>query len=126
MSIITAPLLKQDVLAKFDFDSIIKRMVDCGYIFENLAKRFSEFYGEEAGVNFTSQDIIYLITDILLSAANLSQVGNVTVCDMAMGASYQFRMAVRDNGKVTCGVCLEDDNGKFGWNNSDHQDAGTA
>ena len=40
------------------------------------------------------------------------------------GTSYQFRMAVRDNGKVTYGVCFEDDNGEFGWNDSDHPDAG--
>ena len=66
----------QDVLAKFDFDNIIKRMVesntlylvikefgsekgylgpdkisavDCGYIFEDLVRRFSESFGEEAG-----------------------------------------------------------------------------
>lgn len=70
----------QDVLAKFDFDTIIKRMVecgslyliikefasekgylgpdkisavDCGYIFEDLVRRFSESFGEEAGAHFT-------------------------------------------------------------------------
>lgn len=84
----------QDVLAKFDFDNIIRRMVesntlylvikefnsqkgylgpdkisavDCGYIFEDLVKRFSESFGEEAGAHFTSRDIIYLMTDLLLS-----------------------------------------------------------
>ena len=86
----------QDVLAKFDFDNIIRRMVesntlylvikefnsqkgylgpdkisavDCGYIFEDLVKRFSESFGEEAGAHFTSRDIIYLMTDLLLSDA---------------------------------------------------------
>lgn len=43
---------------------------------------------------------------------------------LGWGTSYQFRMAVRDNGKVTYGVCFEDDNGEFGWNDSDHPDAG--
>ena len=89
----------QDVLAKFDFDNIIRRMVesntlylvikefnsqkgylgpdkisavDCGYIFEDLVKRFSESFGEEAGAHFTSRDIIYLMTDLLLSDADLS------------------------------------------------------
>ena len=31
--------------------------VDCGYIFEDLVKRFSESFGEEAGAHFTSRDI---------------------------------------------------------------------
>ena len=107
----------QDVLAKFDFDNIIKRMVesntlylvikefnapkgylgpdkisavDCGYIFEDLVKRFSESFGEEAGAHFTSRDIIYLMTDLLLSDADLSAGGNVTVYDMAMGTSQML------------------------------------
>lgn len=107
----------QDVLAKFDFDNIIKRMVesntlylvikefnsqkgylgsdkisavDCGYIFEDLVKRFSESFGEEAGAHFTSRDIIYLMTDLLLSDADLSKGGNVTVYDMAMGTSQML------------------------------------
>ena len=107
----------QDVLSKFDFDNIIKRMVesntlylvikefnskkgylgpdkisavDCGYIFEDLVRRFSESFGEEAGAHFTSRDVIYLMTDILLSDADLSQNGNVTVYDMAMGTSQML------------------------------------
>ena len=107
----------QDVLAKFDFDNIIKRMVesnslylvikefntpkgylgpdkisavDCGYIFEDLVKRFSESFGEEAGAHFTSRDIIYLMTDLLLSDADLSETQNVTVYDMTMGTSQML------------------------------------
>lgn len=107
----------QDVLGKFDFDNIIKRMVDCnslylvikefaspkgylgpdkisavdcGYIFEDLVRRFSESYDEEAGAHFTSRDIIYLMTDILLSDADLTHEGNVTVYDMAMGTSQML------------------------------------
>lgn len=107
----------QDVLSKFDFDNIIKRMVesgslylvikefaslkgylgpdkisavDCGYIFEDLVKRFSESYGEEAGAHFTSRDIIYLMTDLLLSDADLSDAGSITVYDMAMGTSQML------------------------------------
>lgn len=107
----------QDVLAKFDFENIIKRLVecnalylvikefnspkgylgpdkisavDCGYIFEDLVKRFSESYGEEAGAHFTSRDIIYLMTDLLLSEADLSEERNVTVYDMAMGTSQML------------------------------------
>lgn len=107
----------QDILAKFDFDNIIKRMmesntlylvikefntakgylgpdkisaVDCGYIFEDLVKRFSESFGEEAGAHFTSRDIIYLMTDLLLAEADLTKEGNVTVYDMTMGTSQML------------------------------------
>lgn len=107
----------QDILTKFDFDNIIRRLVesntlylvikefnsqkgylgpdkisavDCGYIFEDLVKRFSESFGEEAGAHFTSRDIIYLMTDLLLSDADLSKGGNVTVYDMAMGTSQML------------------------------------
>ena len=107
----------QDVLAKFEFDSVIKRMVDsntlylvikefnspkgylgpdkisavdCGYIFEDLVRRFSESFGEEAGAHFTSRDIIYLMTDLLLSDADLTNEGNITVYDMTMGTSQML------------------------------------
>lgn len=107
----------QDVLAKFDFDTVIHRMVesntlylvikefntqkgylgpdkisavDCGYIFEDLVRRFSESFGEEAGAHFTSRDIIYLMTDLLLTNAKLDETGNVTVYDMTMGTSQML------------------------------------
>ena len=106
----------QDVLAKFDFDNIIKRMVesntlylvikefgsekgylgpdkisavDCGYIFEDLVRRFSESCGEEAGAHFTSRDIIYLMTDLLLSEVDLD-TSSMTVYVMAMGTSQML------------------------------------
>ncbi len=106
----------QDVLSKFDFDNIIKRMVesntlyliikefnsekgylgadkisavDCGYIFEDLVRRFSESFGEEAGAHFTSRDIIYLMTDLLLADANFD-AGGMTVYDMTMGTSQML------------------------------------
>ncbi|MDY2764435.1 class I SAM-dependent DNA methyltransferase [Campylobacter sp.] len=125
----------QDILAKFDFDNIIKRMVesntlylvirefnspkgylgpdkisavDCGYIFEDLVKRFSESYGEEAGAHFTSRDIIYLMTDILLNEADLATDGSITVYDMTMGTSQMLSCmeerihAINKNIEVTC------------------------
>lgn len=125
----------QDILAKFDFENIIKRMVeanalylvirefnsakgylgpdkvsavDCGYIFEDLVKRFSESYGEEAGAHFTSRDIIYLMTDILLNEADLTSEGNVTVYDMTMGTSQMLSCmeerihAINKDVDVTC------------------------
>ena len=105
----------QDILAKFEFDNVIKRMVesntlylvikefnskkgylgadkvsavDCGYIFEDLVRRFNEAYGEEAGAHFTSRDIIYLMTDLLLCDVKLG--GNMTVYDMTMGTSQML------------------------------------
>ena len=69
--------------------------VDCGYIFEDLVKRFSESFGEEAGAHFTSRDVIYLMTDLLLSDADLSKGGNATVYDMAMGTS-QMRSCMEE------------------------------
>ena len=107
----------QDVLAKFEFENVIKRMVDsntlylvikefnspkgylgpdrisavdCGYIFEDLVRRFSESFGEEAGAHFTSRDIVYLMTDLLLSDADLSKAANLTVYDACMGTSRCF------------------------------------
>ena len=39
--------------------------VDMGYIFEDLIKRFSESYNEEAGAHFTID--IRIVTDLLLA-----------------------------------------------------------
>lgn len=67
--------------------------VDMGYIFEDLIKRFSESYNEEAGAHFTSRDIIYLMTDLLLAEDKdiLIQEGVMkTVYDMTMGTSQML------------------------------------
>lgn len=66
---------------------------DMGYVFEDLVKRFSESYNEEAGAHFTSRDIIYLMTDILLSEEreSLIEEGVVkTVYDQTMGTSQML------------------------------------
>lgn len=123
-----------DVLAKFEFDNVIKRMVDsntlylvikefssqkgylgpdkvsavdCGYVFEDLVRRFNESYGEEAGAHFTSRDIIYLMTDILLADTKFNGQ-NITVYDMAMGTSQMLSCmeerihALDSEAEVTC------------------------
>ena len=59
-------------------------------MFEDLVRRFNESYGEEAGAHFTSRDIIYLMTDLLLSGADLHKQENVTVYDMTMGTSQML------------------------------------
>lgn len=107
----------QDILSRFEFDNVIKRLVeanclylvikefnsekgylgadkisavDCGYIFEDLVRRFSESYDDQAGAHFTSRDIIYLMTDVLLSDSDLSTTKSCTVYDMAMGTSQML------------------------------------
>lgn len=66
---------------------------DMGYIFEDLVKRFSESYNEDAGAHFTSRDIIYLMTDILLEneKVELESEGVVkSVYDQTMGTSQML------------------------------------
>ena len=43
---------------------------------------------------------------------------------LGWGTPYLFRMAVRETGKVTYGVCLLDDNGEFSWNDGSQAEAG--
>lgn len=67
--------------------------VDMGYIFEDLVRRFSESYNEDAGAHFTSRDIIYLMTDLLIAddEEKLSKEGIAkTVYDMTMGTSQML------------------------------------
>ncbi|WP_261303984.1 type I restriction-modification system subunit M [Paenibacillus andongensis] len=110
----------QDVLAHFEFDKEITKLannnilfyiiqefnkkssylgadlitaVDMGYIFEDLIKTFSESYNEEAGAHFTSRDIIYLMTDLLICDEKDALVQNgvvKTVYDQTMGTSQML------------------------------------
>lgn len=110
----------QDVLKHFSFDMHISRLAnndklyyiiqefnkpaaymgadkisstDMGYIFEDLVRRFSESYNEEAGEHFTSRDIIYLMTDILLAEDKNMLMDNgvvKTVYDQTMGTSQML------------------------------------
>ena len=83
-----------DIIEKFDFDKEISKMehngilynviaefcskkaymgadaisaVDMGYIFEELVRKFSESYDEQAGAHFTARDIIYLMAELLIA-----------------------------------------------------------
>ena len=110
----------QDILENFEFDREITKLanngmlfliveafnkpqaymgadkisaVDMGYIFEDLIKRFSESYDEEAGAHFTSRDIIYLMTDLLVAEdkdALIEEGVTKTVYDMTMGTSQML------------------------------------
>ena len=66
---------------------------DMGYIFEELVRKFSESYNEQAGAHFTSRDIIYLMTDLLIAEEKdvLIEQGVVkTVYDQTMGTSQML------------------------------------
>lgn len=110
----------QDVLENFDFDKEITKLAnnnmlfyviqefntkkgemgaeqitstDMGYIFEELVKKFSESYNEEAGAHFTSRDIIYLMTDLLISEEKDALISDgvvKTVYDQTMGTSQML------------------------------------
>ncbi|MBY0600002.1 type I restriction-modification system subunit M [Bacillus bingmayongensis] len=110
----------QDILANFKFDIEITNMAendalfyviqefnkkesylgpdkvtstDMGYVFEELVRKFSESYNEEAGAHFTSRDVIYLMTDLLLAEDRETLTGqNVvkTVYDQTMGTSQML------------------------------------
>lgn len=92
-----APLLYQVVCdfckpqADMSPDKI--KAVDMGYIFENLIQRFSESYDEDAGAHFTSRDIVYLMTDLLIQADSHvfdSDRITKTVYDQTMGTSQML------------------------------------
>ncbi|MCI6691902.1 type I restriction-modification system subunit M [Clostridium sp. SGI.024] len=110
----------QDVLENFEFDKEITKLAnnnalfaviqefntqkaymgpdvitstDMGYIFEELVRRFSESYNEQAGAHFTARDIIYLMTDLLICEEKdtLIEEGVVkTIYDMTMGTSQML------------------------------------
>lgn len=109
-----------DILSNFKFDNEIKTMADnrllyvvieefnskkaymgldevktedMGYIFEELVRKFSESYDEEAGAHFTARDIIYLMTDLLVAEEKDILVNDnkvKTIYDMAMGTSQML------------------------------------
>lgn len=72
-----------------DLDMGPKRIstVDMGYIFEELVRKFSESYDEQAGAHFTSKDIIELMCELLLTNSNPD---SFDVYDMAMGTSQML------------------------------------
>ena len=109
-----------DIIEKFDFDKEITKLdhngilynviqefcskkaymgadeisaVDMGYIFEELVRKFSESYDEQAGAHFTARDIIYMMAELLVAPQReqLEQDGvTATVYDMAMGTSQML------------------------------------
>lgn len=67
--------------------------VDMGYIFEELVRKFSESYDEQAGAHFTARDIIYLMAELLVgdNEQQLEDEGIIaSIYDMAMGTSQML------------------------------------
>lgn len=67
--------------------------VDMGYIFEELVRKFSESYDEQAGAHFTACDIIYLMSELLVGddEEKLEDEGiTASIYDMAMGTSQML------------------------------------
>jgi type I restriction enzyme M protein len=67
--------------------------VDMGYIFEELVRKFSESYDEQAGAHFTARDIIYLMAELLVGddEKKLRREGiTASIYDMAMGTSQML------------------------------------
>ena len=109
-----------DIIEKFDFDKEITKLshngilynviaefctkkaymgadeisaVDMGYIFEELVRKFSESYDEQAGAHFTARDIIYLMAEILVAPQRKQIVEDgitASIYDMAMGTSQML------------------------------------
>ena len=66
---------------------------DMGYVFEELVRKFSESYDEQAGAHFTARDIIYLMTELLVAPEKEEIAENgcaKTAYDMAMGTSQML------------------------------------
>lgn len=84
---------------------------DMGYIFEELIRKFSESYDEQAGAHFTSRDIIYLMAELLVAPekAEITAEGcTKTAYDMAMGTSQMLGclaerlQAISEDADLTC------------------------
>ncbi len=78
---------------KADFSPNVVTAQDMGYIFEELIRKFSESYDEQAGAHFTARDIIYLMTELLVVNDKKSlkiNGGSKTAYDMTMGTSQML------------------------------------
>lgn len=78
---------------KADFSPVVVTAQDMGYIFEELIRKFSESYDEQAGAHFTARDIIYLMTELLVlndRAELQANGGSKTAYDMTMGTSQML------------------------------------
>lgn len=66
---------------------------DMGYIFEEIIRKFSESYNEQAGAHFTAADLVTLATDLLVcedSEKERKKSEVISIYDMAMGTSQML------------------------------------
>jgi type I restriction enzyme M protein len=84
---------------------------DMGYIFEELIRKFSESYDEQAGAHFTARDIIYLMAELLIhpDKEEIKKNGcTKTAYDMTMGTSQMLGClkerleSLNDNINLSC------------------------
>lgn len=78
---------------KADFSPSVVTAQDMGYIFEELIRKFSESYDEQAGAHFTARDIIYLMTELLVVNDKdelKKNGGSKTAYYMTMGTSQML------------------------------------
>ena len=82
-----------------------------GYIFEELIRKFSESYDEQAGAHFTSRDIIHLMTELLVAPEKeeiMAEGCTKTAYDMAMGTSQMLGClterlhSINEEASLTC------------------------
>ena len=86
-------VLQEFASAKGDMSRERITSTDMGYIFEELIRKFSESYDEQAGAHFTARDIIYLMTELLVAPEkdDIRENGCAkTAYDMAMGTSQML------------------------------------
>ena len=108
----------REILDKFDFERTVHRLTEtgtlfpliaefarpanylgpdqvsireCTALFETLVRRYTENLGEGAGAYFTSTDLVYLMTDILLTDVDTS--ADISIYDMAMGTGQMLACA---------------------------------
>lgn len=64
--------------------------VEMGYIFEELVRKFSEQFDDQAGAHFTARDIVNLMSEML--TVNIEDGAEITanVYDMTMGTSQML------------------------------------
>lgn len=104
-------VIQEFVSAKGDMSPDKITSADMGYIFEELIRKFSESYDEQAGAHFTSRDIIYLMTEILVAPEKdkiKAEGCTKTAYDMAMGTSQMLGCLteriteISDEANLTC------------------------
>ena len=104
-------VIQEFVSAKGDMSPDKITSADMGYIFEELIRKFSESYDEQAGAHFTSRDIIYLMTEILIAPEKdkiKAEGCTKTAYDMAMGTSQMLGCLteriteISDEAELTC------------------------